>query len=125
MSRLSRLKSWARGIKRDTVAVYFAARDPRTPTGARLLALAIAAYALSPIDLIPDFIPIVGYLDDLLIVPIGLLLVMRMLPADVLAESRTKAGALLSRPSSTLAACFMVGAWLACAGALAYWWYQP
>ena len=72
------LKAWAKQIKQQTLTVYFAARDPRTPWAVRLLALLVAAYALSPIDLIPDFIPIIGYLDDLLIVPLGLALVVRL-----------------------------------------------
>ena len=114
------VKDWARRVKRDTVVVYFAARDPRTPRLARCLALAIAAYALSPIDLIPDFIPVLGYLDDLLIVPLGLLLVIRLLPPEVLAESREKAVTLLSRPKSYAAAAFMVGIWLLCTLAFAY-----
>ena len=122
VSLLSRLKAWAREIKRDVVAVYFAARDSRTPILVRLLALAIAAYALSPIDLIPDFIPVLGYLDDLLIVPVGLMVVVRMLPSDVLDDSRAKADSLLARPTSLVAAGFMIGLWLVCAAALAYWW---
>lgn len=88
------------------------------------MALAVAAYALSPIDLIPDFIPVLGYLDDLLIVPLGLLLVIRLLPPEVLTESREKATALLSRPRSYGAAVFMVGIWLLCIVAIAYWWYH-
>jgi uncharacterized membrane protein YkvA (DUF1232 family) len=72
MTLFTRAKDWARRVKRDAVAVYFAARDPRTPWLARGLAIAVVAYALSPIDLIPDFIPVLGYLDDLLIVPLGL-----------------------------------------------------
>ena len=123
MSYVTQAKDWARRVKRDAVAVYFAARDPRTPLLARCLALAIAAYALSPIDLIPDFIPVLGYLDDLLIVPLGLLLVIRLLPADVLADSRERATTLLSRPKSYAAAAFMVGIWLLCLLAMAYWWY--
>ncbi|HOF52918.1 MAG TPA: YkvA family protein, partial [Rhodoferax sp.] len=75
MTLFTRLKDWARRIKRDAVAVYFASRDPRTPWLARILAVAIAAYALSPVDLIPDFIPVLGYLDDVLLVPLGLWLV--------------------------------------------------
>ncbi|PUE33508.1 YkvA family protein [Limnohabitans sp. Jir72] len=115
---LQSIKSWARQIKQDVVAVYFAARDPRTPWFARMLALLVAAYALSPIDLIPDFIPVLGYLDDLLIVPLGLLAVIRLLPPDVLLEARMQATALLARPRSRAAAvCFVVvwligGAWL-------------
>ena len=124
MSRIEQAKDWARRVKRDAVAVYFAARDPRTPMLARFMALAIAAYALSPIDLIPDFIPVLGYLDDLLIVPLGLLLVIRLLPPEVLAESREKATTLLSPPRSYVAAAFMVGIWLLCIVAITYWWYH-
>ena len=76
----SGLGHWARSIKRDTHAVYLAARDPRTPWYAKALALLIAAYALSPIDLIPDFIPVLGYLDELILLPLGLMLVVRMVP---------------------------------------------
>lgn len=121
MSRIAQAKDWARRVKRDAVAVYFAARDPRTPILARCLALAVAAYALSPIDLIPDFIPVLGYLDDLIIVPLGLWLVIRLLPPKVLAESREKASTLLSRPRSYIAAAFMVGIWLLCIAGFAYW----
>lgn len=108
-SFVARMKQWARGIKRDVVTVYFAARDPQAPMGARILAAVVAAYALSPIDLIPDFIPVLGYLDDLLIVPLGLLLVMRLMPDEVLAHARVKADTLLAKPRSLLAAgCFVV-----------------
>jgi len=124
MRLLNQAKDWARRVKRDAVAVYFAARDPRTPMFARGLAIAIAAYALSPIDLIPDFIPILGYLDDLLIVPVGLLLVIRLLPPEVLAASREKANALLARPTSRAAALFMIAIWLGCIAAVACWWYR-
>lgn len=124
MSRLTQAKDWARRVKRDVIAVYFAARDPRISTLAKCLALAVAAYALSPIDLIPDFIPVLGYLDDLLIVPLGLLLVIRLLPPEVLAESREKASALHSRPTSYVAAAFMVGIWLLCIVGFAYWCYH-
>ena len=124
MSRIAKAKNWARRVKRDLVAVYFAARDPRTPWFARCLAVAVAAYALSPIDLIPDFIPVLGYLDDLLIVPLGLLLVIRLLPPEVLTESREKASALLLRPKSYVAAAVMVGIWLVCIAGFAYWWCQ-
>lgn len=122
MTRIEQVKAWASRVKRDAVAVYFAARDPRTPVQVRCLALAVAAYALSPIDLIPDFIPILGYLDDLLIVPLGLLLVIQLLPPLVLLESREKANALLARPRSYVAAGFMIGIWLLCVVSFAYWW---
>ena len=122
MSFIPRAKHWARQIKRDAVAVYFAARDSRTPWIAKGLAFAVAAYALSPIDLIPDFIPVLGCLDDLLIVPLGLMLVIRLLPPVVLAESRAKASARLSRPTSYIAATLVVSIWLLCAVALLVWW---
>ena len=124
MPLLDTAKAWARRIKRDVLTVYHAARDPRTPWALRWLALAVAAYALSPIDLIPDFIPVIGYLDDLLIVPLGLLLVIRWLPADVLDAARAKALAASERPRSTAAAVCIVGVWLAASGAAVYWWLQ-
>ena len=123
-SHLAKAKDWARFLKRDVVAVYFAARDARTPMLARWLALAVAAYDLSPIDLIPDFIPVLGYLDDLLIVPLGLLLVIRLLPVQVLAQAREKANAVLSRPTSYAAAGVMVSIWLLCIAGAAYWWFR-
>lgn len=121
MALLDSAKDWSRRIKRDVVAVYFAARDPETPLAVRALALVVAAYALSPIDLIPDFIPVLGYLDDLLIVPLGLAVVIRLLPSHVLASSRAKATAALDRPRSKAAAVVIVGVWLLCLVALAYW----
>lgn len=124
MTLLAKAKDWAHAVKRDVVAVYFAARDPRAPALARCLAAIVAAYALSPIDLIPDFIPVLGYLDDLLIVPLGLLLVIRLLPPEVLATSREKANTALGRPRSYVAAGLVVCLWLLCSTALAYWWHQ-
>ena len=120
---LQRAKNWAKAIKRDVVAVYFAARDPRTPTVARVLAIAVAAYALSPIDLIPDFVPIIGYLDDLIIVPLGLLSVIRMLPAEVLIAARLRASEEIARPRSYAAAVVIVVVWLAAVTAFALWWF--
>jgi uncharacterized membrane protein YkvA (DUF1232 family) len=121
---LDRVKRLARALKRDVHAVWLAARHPRTPLGAKLLALAVAAYALSPIDLIPDVIPVLGYLDDLLIVPLGILLVTRMLPADLLAECRAAAEAAGRRPRSLMGAAAIVALWLAAAGLLG-WWLWP
>ena len=120
-SLISKAKSWARGIKRDVVMVYFAARDPNAPLLARILAGLVAAYALSPIDLIPDFIPVLGYLDDLLIVPLGLLLVIRLMPDEVLINARSKADTLLARPRSWLAAGCFVAIWLVLGFYLALW----
>lgn len=122
---LARAKAWARGIKRDVVAIWHAARDPRTPWLPRLLALLVAAYALSPIDLIPDFVPVLGYLDDLVLVPLGLLLVIRLLPADVLADARRQAALTLARPRSRAAAVAIVLMWLAAAGLGLWWWLRP
>ena len=112
---LDQVKAWARRLKRDVLTVYFAARDPRAPFFARLLAMLVAAYALSPIDLIPDFVPILGYLDDLLIVPLGLLWVLRLMPADVLTDARARADAVLTKPRSLWGAATIVGIWVALA----------
>src|ERR1700756_3364630 len=92
-SQMEKWKQWARLIKRDAHALYLAACDPRVPWYAKAMALAVAAYALSPIDLIPDFIPVVGYLDDLIIVPLGIALVVRMIPPQIMTEHRTLAEA--------------------------------
>jgi uncharacterized membrane protein YkvA (DUF1232 family) len=122
MTLLERAKTWARSIKRDVVAVYFAAKDSRTPLLVTVLAAAVAAYALSPIDLIPDFIPVLGYLDDLIIVPIGLMLVIRLLPPEVLASAREQASEYLSKPKNYWAAGFIVIIWLFVAAAGWAWW---
>ncbi|KON81365.1 DUF1232 domain-containing protein [Azoarcus sp. PA01] len=105
------LRTWAKALKQHTLTVYFAARDPRTPVAVRLLALAVAAYALSPIDLIPDFIPVLGYLDDLLIVPLGVALVVRLTPPEVIVASRERAAQVAAKPVSRGAAAFVVAVW--------------
>lgn len=109
---LARLKGWARVIKRDVLAVWLAARDPRTPWYARVLALAVADYALSPIDLIPDVIPVLGYLDDVILVPLGILAVLALVPRDVMAECRARAEAAAARPVSRAGAAFIVAVWV-------------
>ena len=115
------LRAWARSLKRDVHAVWLCARDPRTPWYAKALAIAVAGYALSPIDLIPDFIPVLGYLDDLILVPAGLWLVLRLIPPQVLAEHRAAAEVAADRPVSRAAAAGVVIVWIAAAmfGALA------
>lgn len=113
LSRLARLRRWARGVKQDVHAIYLAARDPRTPWFAKALALVVAAYALSPIDLIPDFIPVIGYLDDLILVPLGVMLVIRLVPPDVMAEHRETARSAEGRPVSRTAAAVIVVVWIA------------
>ncbi|WP_287806389.1 DUF1232 domain-containing protein [Diaphorobacter sp.] len=122
MGLLQTAKQWARALKRDVLVVYLAARDPRTPWALRLLALAVAAYALSPIDLMPDFIPVLGYLDDLLIVPLGLALVLRLLPPPVLLAARERAARMLARPRSWLAAAIIIMLWVLLAVLLFAWW---
>lgn len=112
MQLLNQAKDRARRVKRDIVAVYLAGRDPETPALVRWLALGIAAYALSPIDLIPDFVPVLGYLDDLILVPAGIYLVVRLLPPHVLSAARSKAETLLDRPRSKAAAVFIACVWL-------------
>ncbi|WP_243412323.1 YkvA family protein [Cognatiluteimonas telluris] len=114
--RLARIRqAWGRrlhALRRDALVVYYAARDPRLPWGVRLLALAVAAYALSPIDLVPDFIPVLGYLDDLVLVPLGVALVIRWAPSLVLIDARLQAAATAARPVSRIAAAVIVLAWL-------------
>ena len=120
----SSLKKWAKDLKQQTLVVYFAARDPRTPWPVRLLALFIAAYAISPIDLIPDFIPVLGYLDDLIIVPLGLLLVLRLVPPEVAFAAREKAAIAVARPVSHAMTAAIVAIWVAVSGVLAWWLWQ-
>lgn len=106
------LKDWASKLKQHTLTVYFVARDPRTPLFVRLLALLTAAYALSPIDLIPDFIPLIGFLDDLLLIPLGLALVVRLTPQEVIEAAREKAAHEVKKPVSHVAAAVFVAVWL-------------
>lgn len=124
MTGLERARDWARRIKRDVVALWIAARDPRTPWPAKVAAAAVAAYALSPIDLIPDFIPVLGYLDDLLIVPLGILLAVRLVPPALMAEFRAEAVRRAERPVSRTGAAVVVLLWLVCAGLL-LWTFWP
>ena len=122
---LASAKRWARSIKRDVVALWIAARDPRTPWYAKVAAGCVAAYALSPIDLIPDFIPVLGYLDDLLLVPLGILLVVRLIPAPLMAEFRAAADAREGRPVSRWAAAAIVVFWLLAAMVLVRVLWHP
>lgn len=110
---LARLKAWAARLKRDVVALWLAARDPRTPLAAKAVAALVAAYALSPIDLIPDFVPVFGYLDDLVIVPLGVALAIRLIPPSLLAEFRETAAQRAARPTSRLGAAAILALWLA------------
>ena len=122
MSTLASLKQWARNLKRDVLALYLAARDPRVPWYAKVVAGGVAAYALSPIDLIPDFIPIIGYLDDLILVPLGILLATRLIPATVLEELRNTATTrLANRPTSRIGAVVIIIIWLALSSLIIVW----
>ena len=111
---VERWKSWARGLKVETYALYLAYRDPRVPWYARAFAICVVGYAFSPIDLIPDFIPVLGYLDDLILVPVGIWLALRMIPAAVMAESRAQAQEALreGKPTTWAAAAAIVAVWL-------------
>jgi uncharacterized membrane protein YkvA (DUF1232 family) len=102
-----------RNLKRDVVAIALAVRDPRVPWYAKAVGACVVAYALSPIDLIPDFVPVLGYLDDLVLVPLGLLLVLRLIPADVLAEHRVAASVIAERPVSRAGAVAVIVVWVA------------
>jgi uncharacterized membrane protein YkvA (DUF1232 family) len=119
-----RLKDWARAIRRDVHALWLAARDPRTPWYARAFALAIAAYALSPIDLIPDFVPVLGYLDEVILLPPAILLAVRLVPPELMAEHRAAAARAAAKPVSRAGAAVIVGLWLVAATALV-WWFWP
>jgi len=114
---MQRLKIWAAALKREVMTFWFACRDPRTPWYARVLAMLIVAYALSPIDLIPDFIPVLGYLDELILLPVGIYLVLKLVPAEALADARARAQAWVdsrrSKPRNWIAAAVIVLVWVA------------
>jgi uncharacterized membrane protein YkvA (DUF1232 family) len=117
-------RNWARGVKRDIVALWIAARDARTPIVAKVASACVAAYALSPVDLIPDFVPILGYLDDLLIVPIGILVAVKLIPALLMAEFRIEASRRESRPVSRVGLAAVVLVWSLCASLLGWWMWK-
>ena len=114
MIRFETLRQWARTLKREVFALYLAYRDPRVPWAGRLFAGAVVAYAFSPLDLIPDFIPILGLLDDLILVPMGIWLALRMIPPEVMTESRAHAADIIrqGRPVSRAGAVAIIGLWL-------------
>jgi uncharacterized membrane protein YkvA (DUF1232 family) len=114
---LARWRQRARAITRDAHALFLACRDPRTPWYAKAVAGLVVAYAFSPIDLIPDFVPVLGYLDDVVLVPLGVLLAVRLIPPGVLAECREDARRAAERPTSRVAAVVIVGLWFLLAAA--------
>ena len=117
---IARARSWARQIKRDVVALWLAIRDPRVPWYAKTVAAVVAGYALSPIDLIPDFIPVLGYLDDLMIVPLGIMLAVKLVPAPVMADLRVRAMG-RARPKSIAGLIAVLFIWAAAAGLVVRW----
>ncbi len=118
---LDRLKKWAHSVKRDILALYLAVRDPRVPWYAKVLAALVAAYALSPIDPIPDFIPVLGYLDELIVLPLGIMAVVRLIPVEVMADLRLQAEErMLTRPRSMAGALLIVLLWLGVAAFLVW-----
>jgi uncharacterized membrane protein YkvA (DUF1232 family) len=114
---MQRLKIWAATLKREVMTLWFACRDPRTPWYARVLTMLIVAYALSPIDLIPDFIPVLGYLDELILLPVGIYLVLKLVPEEALADARARAQSWVEsrqpKPRNWIAAAVIVLAWVA------------
>jgi uncharacterized membrane protein YkvA (DUF1232 family) len=115
---LDRLRRWARTVTRDVIALHLATRDPRVPWPAKAVAACVAAYALSPIDLIPDFVPVLGYLDDLVIVPLGILLAVKLVPPDLMAEFREEARRRCENPTGRAGAAIVVALWLLAAALL-------
>jgi uncharacterized membrane protein YkvA (DUF1232 family) len=126
---MQRLRAWAGRLKRDGLTLWFACADPATPWPAKVLGALVVAYALSPIDLVPDFIPVLGYLDELLLLPALIWLALRWLPAPVLAAARRQAERWLAdrraRPRSWAGAVAVVLLWLAALGLLAAWGWGP
>ena len=123
-SFVARAKRWADTVKRDVLALWLAARDPRVPWYVKALCAAIAAYALSPIDLIPDFIPVLGYLDEVILLPLAIILAVRLVPTDLMAEFRAKAQLIADRPASRVAAVVIIAIWVA-AAAVIIWMFWP
>jgi uncharacterized membrane protein YkvA (DUF1232 family) len=121
LSMMTRLKTWARSLRAELSALARAARDPRTPWPARALAVLVVAYAASPIDLIPDFIPVLGLLDDLILIPLGLALVLKFIPPAVMAEHRATTSAEHQVPPSRAGLAIVVALWLAALVALTLW----
>lgn len=120
----ARLHRWMTLAKREIVALSLAARDPRVPWPAKLLAAATVAYAVSPIDLIPDFIPVIGYLDDAILLPLAVWLTLRLIPAPLMAELRAEAERRIETPSGRKAAWAIGALWLGLA-AWAGWTFIP
>ena len=126
MAFLAELKQRARHLKTETFALYLAAHDPRTPWYAKLLVAGIVAYAFSPIDLIPDFVPILGYLDDLILIPICIALAIKLVPYQVLVECRARAQETIQngKPVSRVAGAVIIAIWFMLAALCVVWVYD-
>ena len=126
MALLAELKQRARHLKAETFALYLAARDPRTPWYAKLLVAGIVAYAFSPIDLIPDFVPVLGYLDDLVLIPMSIALAIKLVPHQVLAECRARAQQTIQngKPVSRVAGAVIAAIWVVLAALCIVWAYK-
>jgi uncharacterized membrane protein YkvA (DUF1232 family) len=118
---LARLRGWARAVKRDAILLWLAARHPEVPLGAKLLAAAIAAYAFSPVDLIPDVIPVIGFLDEVILLPGLVWLTLRLIPDGLRATLRAEAEGIAAKPVSRAGGAAIVGVWLLAAGLVAWW----
>ncbi|MDI7259974.1 MAG: YkvA family protein [Thermodesulfobacteriota bacterium] len=122
----NRWQQRARHLKAETFALYLAARDPRTPWYAKLLVAGIVAYAFSPIDLIPDFVPVLGYIDDFILIPMGIALAIKLVPHSVLAECRARAQETIQngKPVSRVAGAVIIVIWLVLAALCIVWAYE-
>ena len=118
------IKQKAEALKKQTLTVYFASRDPKLPLHIKIIAILVAAYALSPIDLIPDFIPILGLLDDIIIVPLGLALVVRLTPPEIMGAAKLKAQQSIEKPISFTAAIVVIFIWITLVLLSAQWLYH-
>ncbi len=127
---LARWKTWASRLKIEVYALYLAYRDPRTPWYAKAVAACVAGYAFSPIDLIPDPVPILGYLDDLLLIPLGVKLALSLIPPQVMADCRAQAQSRSEqgKPVNWVAAAAIIAIWVAVLALAGYWlwrWWRP
>lgn len=126
---LERLKSWAAALKREALVLWFASRDPRAPWYAKWLAVFIVAYALSPIDLIPDFIPVIGFLDEVILLPGAIWLTLKLMPQQVLLDARARALAWLEahrpKPRNWIAGALIVLLWVVVLWGLWAWLIRP
>ena len=126
MSMLDAIRQWARSIKQDAVMLWFACRDPRTPWLPKIICMLAVAYALSPIDLIPDFIPVLGYLDDAILLPAMIWLAVKLLPAEVVSDCRAQAAEWMQhnerKPVSRWGLEFVLSVWILALLFLAWWW---